>query len=114
MIVSLIAFNHGGNFAVYPATTAYLFGKTNVGANFGIIFTLYGVLSVVGIYFLPRISGNIDFFDFTLVLVGLGISALCCIFILHRMYIHTKRKLKAKLLSTSEYKYLSLNTTEEA
>ncbi len=46
---SLIGFNFGGNFALFPSATADLFGAKNVGANYGWVFTSYGIAGVVGI-----------------------------------------------------------------
>ncbi|MDO8055501.1 MAG: OFA family MFS transporter, partial [Candidatus Hermodarchaeota archaeon] len=42
-IASLIGFCFGGNFALFPSSTADSFGPKNVGANYGILFTSYGV-----------------------------------------------------------------------
>ncbi|MGC8668951.1 MAG: OFA family MFS transporter [Chthonomonadales bacterium] len=50
---SLVGFNFGGNFALFPSTTADLFGAKNLGANYGLVFTSYGIAGVVGVY-----SGN--------------------------------------------------------
>ena len=46
---SLIGFNFGGNFALFPSATADLFGAKNLGANYGWVFTSYGIAGVVGI-----------------------------------------------------------------
>lgn len=43
-----IGFNFGGNFALFPAATADIFGNKNVGANYGWVFTSYGVGGIVG------------------------------------------------------------------
>ncbi|HPZ84162.1 MAG TPA: OFA family MFS transporter, partial [Thermogutta sp.] len=43
-----IGFNFGGNFALFPAATADLFGNKNVGANYGWVFTSYGIGGIVG------------------------------------------------------------------
>lgn len=51
---SLVGFNFGGNFALFPSATADLFGAKNLGANYGWVFTSYGIAGVVGIY-----AGNI-------------------------------------------------------
>jgi len=45
----LVGFNFGGNFAVFPSATADLFGSKNLGANYGLVFTSYGVAGVAGI-----------------------------------------------------------------
>ncbi len=46
---SLIGFNYGGIFALFPSATADLFGAKNLGANYGWLFTSYGIAGVVGI-----------------------------------------------------------------
>jgi len=45
---TLIGFNFGGNFALFPTMTADLFGAKNVGLNYGWVFTAYGVGGIVG------------------------------------------------------------------
>jgi OFA family oxalate/formate antiporter-like MFS transporter len=50
---SIIGFNFGGNFALFPSATADLFGAKNLGANYGLVFTSYGIAGVVGI-----VAGN--------------------------------------------------------
>ena len=46
---SLVGFNYGGAFSLFPSATADLFGARNVGANYGWLFTSYGIAGVVGI-----------------------------------------------------------------
>ena len=46
---SVVGFNFGGNFALFPSATADLFGSRNLGANYGWVFTSYGLAGVVGI-----------------------------------------------------------------
>jgi len=46
---SLVGFNFGGNFALFPSATADLFGARNLGVNYGWVFTSYGIAGVVGI-----------------------------------------------------------------
>ncbi len=50
---ALIGFNFGGNFALFPAATADLFGDRNVGGNYGWLFTSYGVAGIAG----PLLAG---------------------------------------------------------
>jgi MFS transporter, OFA family, oxalate/formate antiporter len=40
---TLIGFNFGGNFALFPTITADTFGAKNVGQNYGWVFLAYGV-----------------------------------------------------------------------
>ena len=48
LFASLIGFCFGGNFALFPSATADLFGSENVGKNYGVVFTAYGVAGIVG------------------------------------------------------------------
>ncbi|MFP4109219.1 MAG: OFA family MFS transporter [Desulfonatronovibrio sp.] len=50
---SIIGFNFGGNFALFPAATADYFGARNLGQNYGWIFLSYGVAGIAG----PQIAG---------------------------------------------------------
>ncbi len=45
---SIVGFNFGGNFALFPSATADLFGAKNLGANYGWVFTSYGIAAVIG------------------------------------------------------------------
>ena len=45
---ALIGFNFGGNFALFPAATADLFGNMNIGINYPWVFLSYGVGGVLG------------------------------------------------------------------
>jgi MFS transporter, OFA family, oxalate/formate antiporter len=49
---SIIGFNFGGNFALFPAATAVYFGNKNVGKNYGWVFLAYGVAGFSG----PKIA----------------------------------------------------------
>jgi OFA family oxalate/formate antiporter-like MFS transporter len=44
-----VGFNFGGNFALFPSLTADLFGSKNFGANYGWVFTSYGIAGVIGV-----------------------------------------------------------------
>jgi len=43
-----IYFCFGGNFSLFPTATADLFGSKNLGPNYGIVFTAYGVAGFIG------------------------------------------------------------------
>lgn len=45
---TLIGFNFGGNFSLFPTMTADLFGAKNVGLNYGWVFTAYGLGGILG------------------------------------------------------------------
>lgn len=49
IVASVVGFNFGGNFALFPSATADLFGAKNLGANYGWVFTSYGIAGVIGI-----------------------------------------------------------------
>ena len=50
---SVIGFNYGGIFALFPAITADYFGDKQVGRNYGWVFTAYGVAGILG----PLLAG---------------------------------------------------------
>lgn len=54
-----VGFNFGGNLALFPSTTADFFGTKNVGMNYGLMFTAYGVAGIAG----PVLAGSV--FDMT-------------------------------------------------
>jgi OFA family oxalate/formate antiporter-like MFS transporter len=54
-----VGLNFGGNFALFPSATADYFGTKNLGANYGWIFTAYGVAGIMG----PVVGGLL--FDVT-------------------------------------------------
>jgi len=43
-----IFFCFGGNFSLFPTATADLFGMKNLGPNYGIVFTAYGIAGFLG------------------------------------------------------------------
>ena len=71
---TLIGFNFGGNFALFPTITADTFGAKYVGQNYGWVFLAYGVGGVFG----PVLGGKLgDMGDFPLAFTILG--ALCIV-----------------------------------
>jgi OFA family oxalate/formate antiporter-like MFS transporter len=50
-----LGFNFGGNFALFPLLTLENFGAKNLGANYGIVFTSYGVGGILG----PVMAGGV-------------------------------------------------------
>ncbi len=50
-----IGFNFGGNFALFPLLTLENFGSKNLGANYGAVFTSYGVGGILG----PVMAGKV-------------------------------------------------------
>lgn len=48
MVACVIGLCFGGNFALFPSTTADYFGTNNVGSNYGFVFSAYGVAGILG------------------------------------------------------------------
>jgi OFA family oxalate/formate antiporter-like MFS transporter len=48
VVGAVIGFCFGGNFALFPASTADLYGSKNVGKNYGVVFTAYGIAGILG------------------------------------------------------------------
>lgn len=56
---AIIGFNYGANFSLFPSATGDFFGTKNLGVNYGLVFTSYGVGGLVG----PIMAGYV--FDVT-------------------------------------------------
>lgn len=78
---ALIGFNFGGNFALFPALTADMFGNERVGQNYPIVFLSYGAGGII----FPLLGGTLgDLGNFPLAfsicagacLVGMGATML--------------------------------------
>jgi OFA family oxalate/formate antiporter-like MFS transporter len=70
---TLIGFNFGGNFALFPYITADTFGTKSVGQNYGWVFLAYGVGGIVG----PILGGMLgDLGNFSLAFTICGMSCL--------------------------------------
>jgi len=70
---TLIGFNFGGNFALFPTITADTFGAKNVGQNYPWIFLAYGFGGIIG----PILGGKLgDIGNFPLAFTIAGIAVL--------------------------------------
>jgi OFA family oxalate/formate antiporter-like MFS transporter len=70
---TLIGFNFGGNFALFPTITAETFGTKNIGKNYGWVFLAYGVGGIVG----PMMGGKLgDMGNFPLAFTIAGAGCL--------------------------------------
>ena len=70
---TLIGFNFGGNFALFPTITADTFGTKTVGQNYPYIFLAYGVGGILG----PILGGTLgDMGNFPMAFVISGIAVL--------------------------------------
>lgn len=48
IVAALIGFNYGANLALFPSITADYFGTKNLGVNYGLVFTAWGIGGVFG------------------------------------------------------------------
>ena len=48
ILTCAIYFCFGGNFSLFPTATSDLFGTKNLGPNYGIVFTAYGIAGFIG------------------------------------------------------------------
>lgn len=70
---TLIGFNFGGNFALFPTITADTFGAKNVGQNYPFVFLAYGVGGIVG----PMLGGRLgDVGNFPMAFTISGVAVL--------------------------------------
>jgi OFA family oxalate/formate antiporter-like MFS transporter len=87
-VASLVGFCFGGNFALFPSATADFFGSKNVGKNYGVMFTAYGIAGITG----ALVAGPIvDFFgSYFWAFIVTGILAI--IAVLFTVVLQSKRK----------------------
>ena len=70
---TLIGFNFGGNFALFPTITADTFGAKFIGQNYGWVFLAYGIGGIFG----PILGGKLgDIGNFPLAFTICGILCL--------------------------------------
>ena len=73
LAATLIGFNFGGNFALFPTITSDTFGRKNVGSNYPFVFLAYGIGGVLG----PILGGKLgDMGNFPLAFTISGIAVL--------------------------------------
>jgi len=73
LAATLIGFNFGGNFALFPTITAQTFGTKTIGKNYGWVFLAYGVGGIVG----PIMGGKLgDMNNFPLAFTIAGVGCL--------------------------------------
>jgi len=79
---TLIGFNFGGNFALFPTITADTFGTKYIGQNYGWVFLAYGIGGIFG----PIMGGKLgDMNNFPLAFTICGILCLLAAFIISRV-----------------------------
>ncbi len=73
LAATLIGFNFGGNFALFPTLTADTFGARHIGQLYGWVFLSYGVGGIFG----PILGGRLgDLGKFPVAFTGLGFLCL--------------------------------------
>lgn len=78
-LASAVGFTFGGNFALFPSTTAEYFGTKNMGINYGLVFNGYGAAGVVG-GLIPGIMATAED-GFVWVFVATGIASFVAFFL---------------------------------
>ena len=69
-LATLIGFNFGGNFALFPTLTADTFGAKFIGQNYPWVFLAYGVGGIFG----PILGGKLgDLGNFPIAFIGCGV-----------------------------------------
>ncbi len=71
---TLIGFNFGGNFALFPTITADTFGAKNVGQNYPFVFLAYGVGGIAG-PILGGLLGDLGNFPLAFTISGIAVLA---------------------------------------
>jgi len=87
LVGALIGFNFGGNLALFPPTTADFFGNKNLGANYGLVFTAYGVGGSIG----PILAGMVQDFNLSFLYAFIPASLLCFLAAIMAFVIRTPR-----------------------
>jgi len=87
-VASLIGFCFGGNFALFPSATADFFGSKNVGKNYGVMFTAYGIAGITGAFVAGPIVDFFDSYFWAFVITGV----LAIVAVLFTFVLKSKRK----------------------
>jgi OFA family oxalate/formate antiporter-like MFS transporter len=68
---TLIGFNFGGNFALFPTITADTFGTKNVSRNYGWVFLAYGLGGIIGPIMAGKL-GDAGMFELAFTICGIA------------------------------------------
>jgi OFA family oxalate/formate antiporter-like MFS transporter len=69
--ISLVGLCFGGYLAVFPAVTADFYGTKNVGVNYGLVFTAYGVGGLLGNIFAPQVLEKTKSYNLAFITAGI-------------------------------------------
>lgn len=76
---TIIGFNFGGNFSLFPAATADFFGNKTVGLNYGWVFSSYGFGGIIGPYiagyFKDKAAGDVNAWTTPFIIAGIACIA---------------------------------------
>lgn len=79
---TLIGFNFGGNFALFPTMTADTFGTETIGQNYPYVFLAYGLGGILG----PILGGKLgDMGNFPIAFTTTGIACLAAALLIYRV-----------------------------
>jgi OFA family oxalate/formate antiporter-like MFS transporter len=70
-----IGFNFGGNFALFPSATADFYGTLNLGVNYGLVFTSYGVAGIIGPLMAGRVFDTLGSYEPAFIAAGIACLA---------------------------------------
>jgi len=79
ILTCAIFFCFGGNFSLFPTATSDLFGSKNLGPNYGIVFTAYGIagfIGAVGVNLFVTVFGSYLLLFIVMGIMSLGSTAL--------------------------------------
>jgi len=79
IITCAIYFCFGGNFSLFPTATSDLFGSKNLGPNYGIVFTAYGIagfIGAVGVNLFVTVFGSYLVFFIVMGIMSIGSAVL--------------------------------------
>jgi MFS transporter, OFA family, oxalate/formate antiporter len=93
---AIIGFNFGGNFALFPAATADLFGNKNVGINYPWVFMAYGVGGLVG-PILGGVMGDAQAWMWAFLPAGIACIAASAVAMTLKPITVTERAVKAEI-----------------
>lgn len=67
-----VGFNFGGNFALFPLLTLENFGSKNLGGNYGVVFTAYGVGGILGPVMAGRVWDSMGTFNIAFIIAAVA------------------------------------------
>lgn len=69
--IYIVGLCFGGYLAIFPAITADFYGTKNIGINYGLVFTAYGVGGLLGSLFAPRVLEITKSYSMAFIVTGI-------------------------------------------